>query len=963
MKIDFSQINKGSFADAAATGGNHNNIHAGSHKETAAYGFKLDISGKVMDNAASSVYAKNGVEKGQGRTIEECLQGMSGLDMSIQHNYMAVMSNSLSAEDFAKLKKDGFHVSDMSPQELVTVTDQIKIKLAEAGVSIAGFNDDIDSDTIEAASGGNLSQISRIENALKENDLPATSSNIDELSGVLKKADELNSMSIDGRLSDESIRYMLDNNQAATLENVYMSQFKSQQRPTAVLNENELNQLQPQMEQVIIEAGMNVDAKSLESAKWLIENQLPLTADTLSRYEEFSSLQLPADEGELLNKAAICITRGDKAESLNLIHKERILSETMLGMTAEANLKLLMSGVYIDTTALKERVEELNLKEQMLSNEAGYESPDELLKLALGSEPVDVYNETLEKSQELRGFPAVTAAEFIKRADYSLDDVYLRGRELKATYDRAGESYEALRTEIRPDLGDNIQKAFTNAEDILREMSIPSNEGNLRAVRILGYNSMEITPENIAAVKEADNKVCSVIDKLTPGAVLSLIREGKNPLTMNMAELSSNLDNYNNSNEQTGERYGEYIWKLEKNKEITEEEKESYIGIYRLFRQVEKSDGAVIGGLVNQGAELTVKNLLSAVRSRRAGRRGIDVTVDDEFAGLEAKLKNNGSRIDDQILSAFTSAEYYESKNRELLSKLDPEKLRKALDEGSLNENTSLEELIDVMDNSETPLQRSIEKQYYEEEADSIRQAMDTEESIAELLSAGEIPVTPDNLMAMNKLIYERGDVFRQLRDLGKAVQIKELIREFETKDGALAAMDELVEEADKNVAEAINEAVESDRISELRMLSKEIRLTGTLARQENYEIPVELDGELTAVNLKIVHGSSKGNVEATLYTDFYGPLSISLKAADNIVSGYMVAASRDGEELLKEKQPQLEEAIRGMGMEISGAISVMRNHQLSPMGLRTEPAGSDTKVSSETLYALAKTFLEVITD
>lgn len=44
-----------------------------------------------------------------------------------------------------------------------------------------------------------------------------------------------------------------------------------------------------------------------------------------------------------------------------------------------------------------------------------------------------------------------------------------------------------------------------------------------------------------------------------------------------------------------------------KNNQITEEERNSYIGIYRLIHQVEQTDGAAIGALVNQGAEMTMK--------------------------------------------------------------------------------------------------------------------------------------------------------------------------------------------------------------------------------------------------------------------------------------------------------------------------------------------------------------------
>ncbi|NTV79766.1 MAG: hypothetical protein HGA25_11710, partial [Clostridiales bacterium] len=57
-------------------------------------GYALDISGKVMDNSAY---------KGQGKTAEEVMQEVGQQDVACQRNYMAVMSNTMSDEDFSKL--------------------------------------------------------------------------------------------------------------------------------------------------------------------------------------------------------------------------------------------------------------------------------------------------------------------------------------------------------------------------------------------------------------------------------------------------------------------------------------------------------------------------------------------------------------------------------------------------------------------------------------------------------------------------------------------------------------------------------------------------------------------------------------------------------------------------------------------------------------------------------------------
>ena len=68
-------------------------------------------------------------------------------------------------------------------------------------------------------------------------------------------------------------------------------------------------------------------------------------------------------------------------------------------------------------------------------------------------------------------------------------------------------------TAPRSDLGDSIRKAFSNVDDILTDMSLEKTSENQRTVRILAYNNMEITPENIEKVKEADRQVSAVVNR------------------------------------------------------------------------------------------------------------------------------------------------------------------------------------------------------------------------------------------------------------------------------------------------------------------------------------------------------------------------------------------------------------------------------------------------------------------
>ena len=47
-----------------------------------------------------------------------------------------------------------------------------------------------------------------------------------------------------------------------------------------------------------------------------------------------------------------------------------------------------------------------------------------------------------------------------------------------------------------------------------------------------------------------------------------------------------------NGAENSQEKFAKFLWKLDRTQEITETERQSFIGIYRLIHQVEAGDGA-----------------------------------------------------------------------------------------------------------------------------------------------------------------------------------------------------------------------------------------------------------------------------------------------------------------------------------------------------------------------------------
>ena len=971
----------------------------------------------------------------EGNTsVKEFLEDVENQDVAVQSKYLAVMSNFMSPEDFGKLKEEGFPARGIEVEEVVTVLDRIKASLAEAGICIEGFTDEISKEQLEKIT-GSISRANKIVSKLQENDFPVTEDNIRQINKAMEMAEGLLP------LSEGAIKYVIENEMDPSIKNLYKAEFSGAADAgrqgkgyyadgtggyfARKADSFHWEQLEEQMKQTIEKAGLEVNHKSLEGAKWLIEKGVPLTEDSLQALNELEMLPQNMDSDHLLDKIIYGMKEGrlpedtwlakeedivsraqetlnkvrnitnsnientiksEKEMTLNhLIESEdlsqtgnqmdgeqayraavakRQLEEIRLKMTLDANIKLLKSGFSIDTSSLEEVVSQL----RELENEY-YE------KLMKKDNPqyIEQYKEAVSKLHDLERLPAAVLGRFaFGKRELTVNSLWKDGNHLRDHYIKAGETYEALKTAPRKDLGDSIQKAFRNVDDILNEMNLEITEQNRRAVRILGYNHMEITEENISKMKTADQEVQTLLERMQPGVTLQIIRKGMNPLDMSIEKLNDIAAEVQNEFGVPKEKYSEFLWKVEKSNEITKEEKEAYIGVYRLLHRVEQSDGAVIGSVLNQNAQLNLRNLLSAVRNKK--KEGMDIKVNDEFGGLDA-LKTKGSSISEQIdgylnKSGIEDASYLNRLVQNILDKMDPTKLHKM----EANLDTTLEQLNEGMTHYEENIQQR--KEYNREQLQDIQNGTAAEEDIIKSLLDFNQPITIDSLSAAARLMNERGRAFRKISE--KAMTKKEPFGESMEKEWGDAVKglheclgeEEGAKEAYANltaVAEKIIESSQEDPenqyidLRELHLLHKEISLAGKLSREENYEVPVEINGKITSINLKIQHKEGQeGKVTASMEVEPYGKIGARFQVSDQHVKGLIVCTSEEGIEFLKGVGKDFQQSIGKEGKKIQ-EFHIIQNESLDFHQFEEIKEGEKSKQSTKTLYEIAKEFIRVI--
>ncbi len=637
----------------------------------------------------------------------------------------------------------------------------------------------------------------------------------------------------------------------------------------------------------------------------------------------------------------------------------RQLEEIRFQLTAEAGARLLHQGIRLDTDGLEKIVEGLRAIEneyyRNLYKEVGGDAND--------TESVELLRATDAAVSQLKSAPAyVLGVTFETRFVQSVEGLHEAGAQLTAQFENAMERYEALMTKPRADMGDSIRTAFRNVDEVLSGMGLPATPENQRAVRIMSYNHIELTQENLEEMKLYDAKVQELLHNMNPAACASLIKKGINPMDMPIDELNGQLTALREEEgATTEEKYSNYLVMLDQKKELTAQERESYIGIYRLLNQVAKSDGAAIGVLAASGRELTLSNLLSAVRTRKKG--GMDASVDDSFGGVSAGTQNS---ISEQIGAAFG---YEQIMAGQAAEELTPEKL-------------------DAVGGSEAALAMTPQELARAlKEADNAAESGQFSKERAEDM-AGTIAHSGAEQNFLSRFHEEKSvRTLRAARHILGNVSVRSRIGALAGKYGVDGNMPEIdmekvenaqnlqnmVEEWADSADKVIDDVFENVSLSGadsmlLLSLQGAVRLTRSLARQEFYEIPLQSEDGFVKMNLTVVHsGSQKGSVSIQLKGE--ENVDISLRMEQDRINGYVSTASRGELDRMRGREEAIKNSLKEQGFEVTQWNYGLQSGSADPAAAQGAPstvqeASQDSAGTGNTrtdnLYLAARTVIKM---
>lgn len=871
------------------------------------------------------------------------VQEMQGMDPQTVKQQMGILANTTTEEDYEKMLEDGLNVKEEEIPVIVTEMDKIKIQLAKAGVDISIFGDSLDS--------------AQIEEVLGTVHLPATKENVTETKEALAMAESLENP------SDGAIKYLLDNELEPTIDNLYKAEHSgSNAYVPQDTEQTDFKELDIQIEKVLEENGFEVSDENMEDGRWLVQNEIPLTKENLENYQELKVLQLPAKNEEVMMAVADAIMQGKRPKDAILtITERRKLEETRLEMSAKANYAHLDKDMAIDTESIAKTVDALKEAEESyyknFLTQGGVEPTEENIK---------IYQNIEQVFEELKNVPAYTLGMKEGNLD-TPNKIHEEGRILQDTFEKANESYETLMTAPRKDMGDSIQKAFRNVDDILADLELETNQMNQRAVRILAYNEIEITVENVTQMKALDEKVQQTFQNMTPSVVREMIKTGVNPLDLSLDELNQAAveikDQLGIDNET--EKFSRYLYKLEQNGQIEEEERSAFIGIYRLIAQVEKTDGAAIGMLAQQGAEFTMRNLLTAVRNSKKEEK--EYTVDDEFGGLE-DLEKTGVSITEQI-----EAGYQNDCLKDVARQISPEKMAQIQNWEDMTPEQLKHALEQLADNQE------IQKSYVEQEIADYRAAATASEDVYKMLDQYDLPKTVSTVLAAQEMLNNGNGVFRKLfakaadtQNISLADIEQQILEEFaeavKTPEDMAKAHRKLAETAENVMKSMMNETeVTSVDLKEMRMIHTQIELGTKMAKEETYHIPVLVGDSVTGVSLKIVRGKEeKGRVDVIFGGENVGKVAAQISAKGTKIEAYIVSDSKETLEAFQEREEEFAAMLAAEDEQEVELRYVYAKTKEVGLPVSKEEAVSEeerSEVQTKKLYHMAESFIKTVQD
>ncbi|MDR2183766.1 MAG: DUF6240 domain-containing protein [Clostridiales bacterium] len=837
---------------------------------------------EVARGSDDAVALRQVFPQAHGQSLLSHTYSMQSLQDLMMHNDLAVApQNPLDAAALAESHAQTREKAGRAVAKLMRSIDRIAGNTqgaAMAQLAAAGVN-------INKVSISMLDGItSQLDAALAQNSHKITEELHKKLDGIMN-------------MEDGQIARMLQNGAEITLDNLYMYKHSGGSAPDP-LPEADWQNLQKDIGNFFGREGLEADAENLARARFLLDNDIDLTADNFKRLIFLTDIEGNVDLEALARAAADADYDGShplgkleiynpdtyspEKELKNVDHQLQ-MAQARLAMSYEANLALIDTDLEIDLNPQIEALKQLREKEAEL-----------LAALrALGK----VFDTPENQKAIADTFRSIFTLPYISFSDLGAIaqnrvEITLEGLEALIV----SRNYEAGATVASLKHGDTFNKLSEQFAPLLRQMGLSDDAHSIRAAKILTMNNMEINPENLLKIKTIDAKIADVQNHLHPRMAAQMIADGHNPAAMHVDEILEQMAKYNhNMGTNENDMLYRHIAEMDSRGDVPEDVRAKVIEIYQMLNKVSKNNGAGIGFAVNAGIELTLQNLLDFARNFQAiGAKpgSINYTIED------------GTYYAKHLVSSFISA----AKPRPLARFAKSEPLTEPL-------ATSVDKIEDIA--REMVKNGEIADEIDVEAINRAIQEMTGGKENARLLSNMGLPVTLANIRQLK--IYRERKLDEDLEAALDEVELSAITDLFDVGQALnpVAQNENLTQYAER----ARENAMDAGKITKLDMLMQSLDFRRMmLENTADYSFATRFNGRIADVTMYVVNENMDVDAEGGV------TLFMSLKTAMGDVQGLVnlagntahirFAANDDANEILAENKQNLADMMTDIGFD-----------------------------------------------
>ena len=908
----------------------------------------------------------------------------------------------LSGADAVKLDEDGFNLTDATSDDMVNIIEKIKIELAMHSDDYVNYGTAVSKDKIESVTGSAATAAS-IESRMQGADIAVNDESVAEVNGALEKSKELKP------LSENTKNYMVANGIEPSIAGIYQAQAATSSsissdgvtitKSANAISDADFEALRPGIEKIIASAGLEVNDKTLADARAFIDTQIPVTKENLEYKAQLDAIdieKIQADPEEMLNKIFDNMKLGGKAENtlitgspvddirtaLDTINSAEYSDAANVVSKGEtftiANLKLEIdarsfsidysvarfsswqetAGRKVTGTSQEQNVSDeaeqaadkaydtlVTARVLMSANASVY-----LVKnnISILTTPIDELNSMLmeyEQADEMYAEAQIAYTDVLEARKTLNEIVRNPARVFASMFDKMNETYEAVGTQIRGDLGDSLKKAVQeSADDIIMELGLEGTDEDKEAIKVLAANNMDMTKENVETVKSVNAMINNLIKNMKPETVLNMIKDGVNPMNASIEEVNEYLTEANDkASKDNEEKFSKFLYKLDRTNGITKEQRKQFIGIYQMMNIFTRDAGVAAGALIKQGAEVTMNNLMTAYNSRK--HYDMDAVIDENTGMAEV------SGI----------ANYYSALFMANGGLVTPNTLKNVDNSSGIGEQ-SVEMFIEQLEEN---YDAAAEEEYYEEYLKEQQAAVQAGADILRQIRNADTEINSGNIQAV-KAFLESGQ-FPDIRGIKTTRDYaRDSIEKIGHKEKLSLMYEEMKDETEEELQEVLSKAgdldtqidVNYEEFLDLRLKDRTIGYIKNLALRHDYRIPYITDsGSTGMLKLTLVQDDdNKGRISVNMQSSVLGKVSVEAKADRESLGMYIVsdtAVSDEGIQLLDDMEESLKEAFGFTNVSVNTTES-------SDIPYVTYEAAADS-VATDKLYEIAAQIVKLL--